>query len=112
MPVCRRYSMLLAISWALWISTAQAFFCFSRENEVQRWENHYYPPPPIGAYVYGDLPVPSYYARPVMPQRFVAPVEFREADYPDLDPPIAPIELPNDDYPLPDRPVPIQHIFH
>jgi len=111
MPVCRGYIALLAISAVLWIPTAQAFFCFSRENEGKRWENHYYPPPPIGAYVYGDLPVP-YYTSPVMPQRFVAPVEFRDADYPDLDPPIAPIELPEDDYPGPDRPVPIQHIFH
>jgi hypothetical protein len=111
MPVCRWYIALVTISSALWISSAQAFFCFSMGNGSRQREDHYLLPPPIGAYSYGDFP-PPYYASPVMPQWAIAPGEIRDADDPALDPPVAPVELPDDDYPVPAGPVPKQHIFH
>jgi hypothetical protein len=111
MPVCRRYIALLAVSSALWSSTAAAFFCFSANSEGRRQESDFSPPPPIGAFVYGDPPVP-YYTIPAMPQRRISPVDLRNSDYRDLDPPVAPVELPDEDDPVPHATFPQQHIFH
>lgn len=111
MPVCRRYIVFLVICSALWTCTAQAFFCFSMNGGGGHRKNHYLPPPPIGAFGYDSLPA-LYYAGPAMPQRAIAPVEIRNADYPALEPPIAPVELPDTDYPVQDATIPKQHIFH
>jgi hypothetical protein len=111
MRACRRYIAILGIGSALWISTAQAFLCFSENSHNRYRDNYFSPPPPIGAFVYGEPPVP-YYMIPVMRQGLIAPAEIRSSDYPALDPPVAPIELPETDYPVQDAVLPEQHIFH